>query len=262
MNVRPSIRTLIVDDEQTARIDLRTKLALHPEVLIVGEAATLRAARALLLEATYDLLLLDVQLIGGDAFQLVPDVRPGARIIFVTAYNEHAVRAFEINALDYLLKPVDPARLARGLARLSHGHSPPEDDAPAARTGGVVGLDDTLYLRSGAQARFVRVGQIRAISSQDNYSEVLLDDGTRLLLRKSLKEWEDSLPADAFFRVHRTQIVNLTHVVRYQRDTEERTHLFFDGIGGPVISSRHRWNELKDRLAALHGAPHSKPSAP
>lgn len=259
MTARPPIRTVLVEDEQAVRADLRQKLSLHPEILVVGEAATVRSARALLREETYDLVLLDVQIIGGDSFQLVPDIRPGARIIFVTAHDQHALRAFDINALDYLLKPVDPSRLARGLARLTNGQPPPDDDAPATRSNREndarvisLGLEDTLYLRSGAQARFVKVAQIQLISAQDNYSEVLLEDGMHLLLRKSLKEWEDALPADAFLRVHRTQIVNLTRVLRYQRDAEERTHLYLDGIASPVISSRYRWNELKERLEALH----------
>ncbi|NUQ01893.1 MAG: response regulator [Armatimonadetes bacterium] len=111
------IHALLIDDEATARADLRTALAAHPDVAIVGEAATLRSARTLLARPDYDLVLLDVQLIGGNAFELVPDVRPGARIVFITAHDDYAIRAFEINALDYLLKPVMPARLAEALRR-------------------------------------------------------------------------------------------------------------------------------------------------
>ena len=104
------MQAVIIDDELPARRDLRTLLAAHPAIEIVGEAALFAQARTLLREAVYDLVFLDVQLIGGLGFDLVPDVRPEARIIFVTAHDRFALRAFEVNALDYLLKPLNAAR--------------------------------------------------------------------------------------------------------------------------------------------------------
>ena len=115
------LRTLLIEDESTARADLRSKLAAHPDVTILGEAGTLDHARELLTLPDYDLVFLDVRLIGGDAFELISDVRPAAHIIFVTAFDSYAVRAFAINALDYLLKPVDPTRLTAALRRAELG---------------------------------------------------------------------------------------------------------------------------------------------
>jgi two-component system LytT family response regulator len=112
------LRTLLIDDEVSARTDLRAKLAAHPEVEIVGEASTLRAARALLETADYDLVFLDVLLIGGDSFPLVPLVRPGATLIFATAYERYALRAFESRAVDYLY-----CRRARRMATLQLPHA-------------------------------------------------------------------------------------------------------------------------------------------
>ena len=131
-------RALLIEDESTARVDLRRKLAVHPEVEIVGEAATVRAGRSLLATANYELVFLDVQLIGGDAFELIGDVKPGARVIFATAFDAFAVRAFEINALDYLLKPVAPLRLAQALytvamLRCDDGRRSPEHGQAACR---------------------------------------------------------------------------------------------------------------------------------
>ena len=242
---------LIIDDETTARADLRAKLAAHAEVEIVGEAATMRSARALLARTDYDLVFLDIQLVGGISFDLVPEVRPGARIIFVTAYDTYAVRAFEINALDYLLKPVMPARLAAALRRLSAAPVPAEQAAPALAPGVTLRLDDTVYLRSGLRARFVTVADISLIVARDNYSEVQLADGSKIFLRKSLKAWADTLPATHFMRVHRTQIVNLGRVVRYQRDVDEHTLLYVTGVTKPVSASRDRWSELRERLSAI-----------
>ena len=247
------LRALLIDDEATARADLRAKLAAHPEVTVVGEAPTLVSARALLARSDYDLVLLDIQLVGGNSFDLVPDVRAGARIIFVTAYDRYALRAFEINALDYLLKPVVPARLADALRRFGTAPAGPEEPEAELPAGPALRIDDTVFLRAGRQGRFVRVSEISAIAARDNYSEVQLADGTRVFLRKSLKAWEDTLPATHFMRVHRTQIVNLARVTRYQRDGDERTLLYVDGAPDPIPASRYRWSELRERLGAIRG---------
>ena len=246
------LRALIIEDETTARADLRAKLAAHPEVEIVGEAATMHTARALLARPDYGLVFLDVQLIGGNSFGLVPDVRPGARIIFVTAFDTFAVRAFEINALDYLLKPVVPERLDQALRRLAAAPAP----APVElETGPLLRLEDTVYLRSGQKARFATVADISVIGAHDNYSEVQLADGAKIFVRKSLRAWEDTLPATHFMRVHRTQIVNLARVTRYERDGEEHTMLSVEGAAAPVEASRYRWSELRDRLGAIRPTP-------
>jgi two-component system LytT family response regulator len=244
---------LLIDDEASARTDLRIKLAAHPEVTILAEAATLHSAGALLARTDYDLVFLDIQLIGGCAFDLVPAVRAGARIIFVTAYDTYAVRAFEINALDYLLKPVVPVRLAAALGRLA---AAPANEALAEIPPSLsLRLDDTVYLRCGLRAQFATVADISVIAANDNYTDVHLADGSKVFLRKSLKAWEDTLPATHFMRVHRTQIVNLARVKSYERDRDEHTFLHLDGVTDPVTASRDRWGELKERLQALRRAP-------
>ena len=248
------IRALLIEDETTARDDLRAKLAVHPGVAILAEAATFNTARALLARTDYDLVFLDIQLIGGNSFDLVPDVREGARIVFVTAYDAFALRAFEINALDYLLKPVVPARLAAALSRLALAPAPSESTAapaPEDPAGPALRSDDTVFLRSGQRARFAAVMEISMISAHDNYSEVQLTDGTKIFLRKSLKAWEDTLPATHFMRVHRTQIVNLTRVTGYERDGEDHTRLFVTGVPEPVAASRDRWTDRRGRLSVL-----------
>jgi two-component system LytT family response regulator len=249
-------QALLIEDETTARADLRAKLTAHPDVTILAEAATLKSARALLARPDYDLVFLDIQLIGGTSFDLVPDVREGARIIFVTAYDSFALRAFEINALDYLLKPVVPARLAAALRRIPAALTAPAGAAePELPAGPGLRMDDTVYLRAGLRARFAAVADISVIAAHDNYSEVQLADGAKVFLRKSLKAWEDTLPATHFMRVHRTQIVNLARVTRYERDGDERTLLSVEGANAPVEASRYRWSDLRARLEAIRPAP-------
>jgi two-component system LytT family response regulator len=231
-------------------------------VRIVGEAATIKTASALLSETAYDLVFLDVHLIGGSGFDLVPRVRPDASIVFVTAHDAFALRAFEVNALDYLLKPIAVTRLATTIRRILSAApaTPPSmepkmDPAPVSASPGCLNYDDTIMLRTGLRALFVRLERIATITAQDNYTEVMLVDGTRAFMRKSLQTWEDTLPPTHFMRVHRTQILNLAQVIRYERDAEERTRLFVVGLPSPVSASRHRWSELRERLAALRPTP-------
>lgn len=241
------IRALLIDDEKTARSDMRAMLAAHPEIEIVGEAATVKSARALLAEADYGLVFLDIQIIGGTGFDLVPNVKAGAKIIFVTAFNEHAVRAFEVNALDYLLKPVKAERLARALTRLE----PPagtDESAPQAETGIALRPDDIIHLSSGSSARFAPIMDLSAIEAEENYSLVHLADGSSVLVRRSLKAWEEILPTTQFMRVHRAVIVNLTRLTGFRRDVQKSVLLQVHGLAKDLPVGRMFWAELKPRL--------------
>lgn len=243
------IRALLIEDELPAREDLRALLAAHPEIQIVGEAATVNTARALLTREDYDLVFFDIHLLGGSSFELVPDVRPGARIVFTTAYDAFALRAFEVNALDYLVKPIAPPRLARALARIAAPEVRPQ---PAAdETLAPLRIDDTVYLRGGQRARFAPVAELSLIVAEDNYTHVTLARGESILLRKSLAAWEAALPASHFARVHRTRIVNLAHVIRYERQGDGAL-LFVRGAAAAVPASRRTWAEVRARLAELH----------
>lgn len=114
--------------------------------------------------------------------------------------------------------------------------------------------DDTLTLPIARGARIVRVSHLRVISSRDNYSEITLADGSQVVLRKTLKAWQAALPSSHFLRVHRTLIVNLASVVRYERGEAEQTSLYLAGLDAPVCASRRTWPQLRDRLALLHAA--------
>jgi two-component system LytT family response regulator len=249
------LRALLIDDETDARADLRFALEPHAEgVTIVGEAGKIAEAQQRLAAHDYDLVFLDVQLRGGTGFDLVRHVRPEARIVFVTAHDNYALRAFEVNALDYLLKPISPERLAESLQRVSKAFASAQHDTDGATeeaTGVPLRPGDVVYRRTGMQGRFVPLNQISAIEAEQNYSVAHLGDGTHMLLRRTLKSWEDLLPASHFMRVHRTAIVNLGCVTRYERDREERTLLFLAGVSEPVAVSRKLWTELQEKLGSL-----------
>ena len=236
-------KAVIIDDEVNARKDLRTLLAAHPEVSVAGEAATFDEARALLRRGEYDLVFLDVQLVGGSGFDLVPDIRTDARIIFVTAYDQFALRAFEVNALDFLQKPVRTARLAESLRRAG---------PVAAAKQPVLRADDVVQVKTGPGAvRFVRVDAILLISSQDNYSDVRLIGGEHFLVRQTLASWEDRLPAAQFLRVHRQTIVNISRVEGVTPVDDETSMLRLTGVADPVRARRQHVPELQTRMAGL-----------
>ncbi|HSI08338.1 MAG TPA: response regulator [Rariglobus sp.] len=235
-------RAILIDDEPPARDILRALLAAHPDVVVTAEAGTLASAREVLGRNDYDLVFLDIQLRGGTGFDLVDHVRPGTRIIFVTAYDRHALRAFEVNALDYLLKPIDPARLSQALARLIL----PAGPAPA----GPLGPEDRLFLKLGSgHERLVRLAEIRLVCSCENYSEIALGDGKRLLVRKTMKAWEELLPATQFVRIHRQTIVNLAHLARIERASEATSLVYLDGAAEPVVASYRYLPALREQLA-------------
>ena len=237
-------KAVIIDDEVAARKDLRALLAAHPDVTIIGEAASIDQARALLRAGGYDLVFLDVQVLGGSGFDLVPDIVPEARIIFVTAYDQFALRAFEVNALDFLHKPVRTARLAETLRRAG-GTTPP---MPAA----ALRNDDIVQVKTGpGAARFVRVADIVLVTSSDNYSDVRLASGEHFLVRQTLASWEERLPAAQLMRVHRQAIVSLARVEGFTHADEETTLLRVTGLPEPVRARRQHLPELQARLAQL-----------
>jgi two-component system LytT family response regulator len=250
-------RALLIDDEKLSRVELRRLLGAHPDVTIVGEANGVPSGRARLATADYDLVFLDIQLTDGSGFDLVPHVAPTARIIFVTAHDRFALRAFEVNALDYLLKPVSPARLAEALRRLPPAGS--DAQLPAAPQPGEGGstlspqlpslaTDDRVFLKNERGARFVPLADIAAVISSDNYSEVFVTDGAHFLVRRSLKLWESALPADAFVRVHRQAIVNLAKIERIDALDSDTPTLWLQGVKQPMPCSYRFSPELRRLL--------------
>lgn len=252
-------RALLIDDEPSAREDLRGMLAAHQDVTVIGEAGLIPAARTLLARDDYDLVFLDVQLRGGSGFDLVPSVRADAAIVFVTGYERYAVRAFDVNALDYLVKPVATERLAatlRKLSPVSASASEPTYSPTAAlsilssqlSTPSPLRSDDRVFLKNDHTAKFVPVTEVSAIISRENYTDALLADGTRFFLRRTMKSWEESLPAELFVRVHRTTLVNLRHIERITEPDSETPQLHVRGVPTPVACSHRLSPELRRRL--------------
>jgi two-component system LytT family response regulator len=232
---------IIVDDERLARRELRSMLEeSHSAVVrVVGEAERVQTAAELVRTSDADVVFLDVQLAGESGLDLLDLIDPAVEVVFVTAFDQYAVRAFEVNALDYLLKPVVPARLARAVERLA---APNEgDDGKVTR----LEYQDRLFLRLDDRMGFVKVAEIVSIVADGDYSNVRLVGGRMHRARKSLREWLARLPESAFARVHRSTIVNLEHVERVEEWSHFSYRLHLRGASEPVTMSRRYAGQLK-----------------
>ncbi len=246
------IRALLIEDEAPAVEDLRRLLQVHPEVAIVGEAGSISAARKLLALGGYDLVFLDIQLVGGTGFDLISSVDPDAEIVFVTAYDQHALRAFEVNALDYLLKPVRRDRLAEALARLQPREGADSALGTTRSTLPKLKWDDLVHVKTGRMAaRFVKLSDVVAVMSGDNYTELMMYGGSKLLVRETLSSWEERLPSTDFMRVHRQVVVNLRRVEGFEHQDSRTTVLRMAGMSEPIAARREHWVEIVARLQRL-----------
>lgn len=203
------MKALIVDDERLARKELAGLLAAHEQIVVVGEAANADEAEKLVAELKPDLLFLDINMPGRDGFELLEALDHSPHVIFVTAYDEHAIRAFQVNALDYLLKPIDPDLLATALHKL------PEVRDVGLPQRGILGAEDRIFMKDGEKCWFVTLGDVRLFESEGNYVRVRFQDQKPLVLR-SLNKLEERLDPTVFFRANRKQIINLRWVDRIE----------------------------------------------
>jgi two-component system LytT family response regulator len=232
------MRALVVDDEPLARRELRRLLAAFPIVQVVGEAGNIDEARERIEALSPDVVFLDIQMPGGTGFDLLAQLDRVPRIVFTTAYDQYAVKAFEVNALDYLLKPVEPERLATAIRKI-------EESAPReTATTGTAPLEQ-LFIKDGPRCWFVPLRQVSLLTSEGNY--VRLHWGKeRPLLGRSLASVEQKLDSKRFFRANRAQIVNLDFIQQVEAGEGGRLHVQLRD--GPEIEvSRRQAREFKER---------------
>lgn len=202
------MRALIVDDERLARKELIKLLEEHPSIEIVGEAMNADEAYQMVNELNPDLLFLDIQMPGKTGFQLLEMLDSVPLVVFTTAYDEFAIKAFEVNALDYLLKPIQAERLAETVSKIAN-----KERAKAAARGGEkkLGLNDQVFVKDGDRCWFVSLSNVRMFESDGNYIKVYFDTN-RPMIHKSLNALDEKLDERAFFRASRKHIINLSWV--------------------------------------------------
>jgi two-component system, LytTR family, response regulator len=236
-----AVRTIIADDELLARQKLRQLLAGENDIEIVGEGATASETIDLVRLTKPDLLFLDIQMPGMDGFDIVstlgsdPSVQP-PRIVFTTAYDQYALRAFEINAIDYLLKPFTRDRLQQAVQRVREYKSHFQEGAPEARrSAGLESYTTRIVFKSKGRILFLPVTDIRWIGAEENYVRICADRESHLL-RETMARFETRLNPESFIRVHRSAIVNLQYVKEIRTDPQqgESFVLLKDGQKVPV----------------------------
>jgi len=217
-------RALIVDDERLARHELAFLLEkLRP-----------------------DLLFLDIQMPRANGFELFERTPVSAEVIFVTAHDEYAVRAFEVNALDYLMKPVNPLRLRQAIERFLR-RSPPVATAATAVTGPLT-YDDTIFVTVGAAPRFVKLSAIFCIQAEGDYSRLVGPTGSLGLVLKSMKEWEALLPERQFCRIQRSVIINCERVERFEPWFNSSYQVYLQQVPEPFTMSRRLAKRFRERF--------------
>lgn len=201
------MKALIVDDERLARKELAKLLEEHPSIEIVGEAMNADEAEKMIEELNPDLLFLDIQMPGRTGFQLLESLDTVPLVVFTTAYDEFALKAFEVNALDYLLKPIQPERLAEAVHKVQEKERQRDGRGRDSK----LGLNDQVFVKDGERCWFVGLNQIRMFESDGNYIKVYFDNN-RPMIHKSLNALDEKLDERAFFRASRKHIVNLSWV--------------------------------------------------
>ena len=234
------LRVLIVDDERLARQAMRRLLAAHPEVEIVGEAEGVTQALQEIERTRPQMIFLDIELGGGDGFDLLAALDRPPVVVFVTAYAEHAVEAFAVNAADYLLKPVAPERLAESLTRVERQLARGEDQASTGR--GVIAL------RTPKRTLLAQTDEIVAVRADGDFTHVFVADQPALMIWRTLGHFEGLLPSPPFLRLGRSLIVNRDRLRRVETQSRESARIMLQGMEEALTLGRAAAARLREAL--------------
>lgn len=209
------MRAIIIDDERLARAELKKLLQDFPEVEIVDEAANAEEGITKIETQQPDLIFLDIQMPGKTGFEMLSELEKAPHVVFTTAYDEYALKAFEVNALDYLLKPVEPKRLSDAIQKVQYEIIKEKEAASHAFNRGPLSENDQVFVKDGERCWFVRLTEIRLFESVGNYAKVFFGTNKPLIL-KSLNSLEERLDQRYFFRANRKHIINLRWIEKIE----------------------------------------------
>ena len=240
-------KAIIIDDERLARNELKKLLADFPEVEVIGEAANAKEGIEKIDTLMPDLIFLDIQMPGKTGFDMLLELEKAPHVIFTTAYDEFALKAFEVNALDYLMKPVEPKRLADALHKLQLAEEKEMAAAIAGVNRGMLSENDQVFVKDGERCWFVKLSDVRLFESVGNYAKVFFGTNKPLIL-KSLNALEERLDERVFFRANRKHIVNLRMI--------DKVEPFFKGgllldlkVGEKIEVSRRQAVKFKEMMS-------------
>lgn len=238
------IKALIIDDERLARQEMKNSLLQFPEIEVIGECANATEAMEKIAELKPDLIFLDIQMPGKDGFQMLEEMDTVPDVIFVTAYDDYAIKAFEVNALDYLLKPVQENRLEEAIHKVvSKRKKAMEASAPQE----TLTEKDQVFVKDGDKCWFVHLSEVRLFESEGNYVKVHFEQNRPMIL-KSLNNLDKRLDNRIFFRANRKHIINLNWVEKI--DSWFNGGLMVELKGGEKIEiSRRQAAKLKEKMS-------------
>lgn len=249
MTQHPKIRAILVDDEELARVVLREELKAHPDIEIVAECTNGFEAVKAAAELHPDLVFLDIQMPRLDGFETLELIGSDVRVIFVTAYDEYAVRAFEVHAIDYLMKPFSPKRLAEALQVVRERVDtlkPASIASLRSMARPEIGFLERVLIRDGAKVHVVAIDQVDYVEAQDDYV-AFATGGRKLLKQQTMAELEKSLDGRRFVRIHRSYIMNVDRLVRLEQHAKDN-HLAILKDGTKLPVSRSGYSKLSERL--------------
>ncbi len=230
------MKIALVDDGQLACKAMQRMLMKIPNIEIVGEADNLKQAVALIQATEPDVVLLDISLPGGDGFELLSQLETVPLIIVATAHDQYALRAFEVNAVDYLLKPIESHRLVAAINRAQSVLDERNKGNP---------LNERLYLQEDGRCWFIRVGDIERLESIGNYSRIYFGDH-KPMIKRSLKQLHPLLPSDVFMRANRHQIINLDTITSVSAEDTHYIQLLLN-TNTHITLSRRQSHYFKER---------------
>lgn len=213
-----SVRTIIIDDERLARNELRKLLQEFNEIEVIDEAANVNEGIEKIEQHNPDLIFLDIQMPGKTGFDLLEELDRSPKVIFTTAYDEYALKAFEVNALDYLLKPIEPKRLSDAIQKLHIEESRDTGGNHSnnlVKANGLLTENDQVFVKDGERCWFVKLNEIRLFESVGNYAKVFFA-GNKPLILKSLNALEERLDDKVFFRANRKHIINMRWIEKIE----------------------------------------------
>jgi len=252
MKDKKTIKTIVVEDDQISMKLLKEFLKKFPFIQIIAEATSFSEAEAALHKyKDFELLITDIDLQGANALDLIKYVNPVTNILFTTSFSEFAVKAFEYNTIDYILKPISFDRLEKALARIKVNEDDVIDEAIEEK--GLIGtgrlsIDNMILMNINNEMKFIKIKDINFIEAKGNYTTVSMVDGIVFTTYGLIKVWEDKLPQDDFFRIHRSTIVNLHNVQKIEKGTYDTGILYLKGVAEPFEVSRNYFSIIKNKF--------------
>jgi two-component system LytT family response regulator len=239
-------KAIIIDDERLARTELKKMLQEFEEIEVIGEAANVGEGIEKIIELDPDLIFLDIQMPDKTGFDLLQEIDKSPKVIFTTAYDEFALKAFEVNALDYLLKPIESKRLQDAIQKLGLAEEK-ENPVSIANTRGILAESDQVFVKDGDKCWFVKLSDVRLFESAGNYAKVFFGNNKPLIL-KSLNALEERLDEKTFFRANRKHIINMRMITKVEPFFNNGLMLELEG-GEKIEVSRRQAVKFRERMS-------------